>query len=722
MKFKSVTYTFAFILIFCLIFVQAAAAEETYIFVDKWGSIGIGDGQFNRPDGVAVDSVGNVYVTDLWNHRVQKFSSDGAFLKKWGSYGTDDGQFKYPVDITVDSAGNVFVTDSNQIQKFTADGTFLKRWGSLGIHNGQFNQTQGVAVDSSGNLYVADNDNNRVQKFTSEGIFLKTWGFYGTGNGQFNSPVGVAVDSANNVYITEYGNSRIQKFTSEGIFLKTWGFYGTGTSQFFNPKGVTVDSAGNVYVVENGNCRVQKFTSDGIFVTKWGSQGSGDGQLKNPTDIDVDSVGNVYVADYINHRIQKFASTSPMTTPHIPSNPTTPTVDPTLQYATWMKPGDYTKTLRFANEGTNVALVTSVDNPKQTNTVNFEIFKYDFFGLYTEKVAEIKNVPLNSAGMATTEWNANWYQGLVWGYLDPGYKFSAILVDNGIATNKKITSNIFKIRKIQPGWKDIPFDANYFINNYPDVRDVIKINAPNEVAPGSLFDVKVEIGPHSAINSGEIAWIFLTKDDIENTNFVVNQPGFMIDTQNSQSDIQALARRDNLPSFFLITEGTDYAHLLINLVLTRGYDESNVFAFWMKLLYGATGTPSDPLEVVFRLVDNYWAPLFDQTTRQAMKNVYSSNSLPDAIILYKYRAGNTQTNSLIMNMRIIAPNEPGDYYLTVGSRYKILTKNGQLKDKLKIVDMGSASNLVTQLNQMSADHGVTYTEEYVRENKFITVK
>ncbi|GAF84493.1 unnamed protein product, partial [marine sediment metagenome] len=64
-----------------------------YEFVLKWGSEGSGDGQFDGISGVAVDSSGNVYVADNENHRIQKFTSDGAFLIKWGSQGSGDGQF-----------------------------------------------------------------------------------------------------------------------------------------------------------------------------------------------------------------------------------------------------------------------------------------------------------------------------------------------------------------------------------------------------------------------------------------------------------------------------------------------------------------------------------------------------------------------------------------------------------------------------------------------------
>jgi len=303
---NSVKIVLCFLLL--LVLVQGVQAAETYQFVTKWGSYGSGDGQFERPYGVAVDSSGNVYVADCVNSRIQKFSSTGTFLSKWGSWGTGDGQFEYPYGVAVDSLGNVYVPDrnNNRIQKFNSDGTFLAKWGTPGSGDGQFNQPVDVAVDSSGNVYVADQNNNRIQKFSSTGTFLAKWGTQGTGNGQFSVPLSVAVDSSGNVYVADQNNNRIQKFSSTGIFLAKWGTQGTGNGQFNSPWGIAVDSAGNVYVADYTNNRIQKFNSDGTFLGKWGEYGTRDGQF-TPIDIAIDTSGNLYVADDGNNRIQKFA-------------------------------------------------------------------------------------------------------------------------------------------------------------------------------------------------------------------------------------------------------------------------------------------------------------------------------------------------------------------------------------------------------------------------------
>ncbi len=292
-----------------LVLVQVVQAAETYQFVTKWGSSGTGDGQFTNPSGIAIDTSGNVYITDRTHDPIQKFSSDGTFLTKWGSAGTGNGQFSSPEGVAVDSSGNVYVVDTynSRIQKFSSTGAFITKWGNQGSGDGQFYWPKGVAVDSSGNVYTADDYNHRIQKFSSTGDFLGKWGSKGSGDGQFDDPVGIAVDSSGNVYVADKNNHRIQKFSSTGKFLGKWGSEGLDDGQFEFPYGVAVDTSGNVYVTDENNNRIQKFSSTGKFLGKWGSEGSGDGQLQWPTGIAVDLSGNVYVLDSDNDRIQKFA-------------------------------------------------------------------------------------------------------------------------------------------------------------------------------------------------------------------------------------------------------------------------------------------------------------------------------------------------------------------------------------------------------------------------------
>lgn len=288
---------------------HGSTAPTTPTFVLSWGNNGSAPGQLASPFAVATDPLGNVYVLDSFNHRVQKFDRLGNFILQWGSLGTANGQFWYPSGIAVDAQGNVYVgdTNNNRVQKFTSTGVWLTAWGGSGSGDGQFNSPEGIAVDVSGNVYVVDTSNNRVQKFTSVGSFVAKWGSSGSGNGQFNLPIHIAVGPGGNLFVTDIQNHRVQKFSASGTYLAQWGSFGSGNGQFQYPMGVATDAVGNVYVSEQGN-RIQKFSESGTYLTTWGSLGSGDGQFNFPSGLASDAAGNLYVADQVNHRIQKFSA------------------------------------------------------------------------------------------------------------------------------------------------------------------------------------------------------------------------------------------------------------------------------------------------------------------------------------------------------------------------------------------------------------------------------
>jgi DNA-binding beta-propeller fold protein YncE len=94
----------------------------------------VGDGTFNEPWGIAVGPDGSVYVTDTWNHRVQKFTAPGRFLKAWGTLVREKQptSFYGPRGLAVDAEGRVYVTDTGnkRIVVFDADGNFITEFGS----------------------------------------------------------------------------------------------------------------------------------------------------------------------------------------------------------------------------------------------------------------------------------------------------------------------------------------------------------------------------------------------------------------------------------------------------------------------------------------------------------------------------------------------------------------------------------------------------------------
>jgi len=137
-----------------------------------------GRNQFSSPRAVAVAADGSIYVADTRNNRVKRLAADGTTLSIWGAEGgtstragTLPGEFSSPAGIAVDGSGNVLVSDygNHRVQKFTGQGAPLAQWGTYGSAPGQFAYPRGVAVANSGDIYVADTNNQRVQVLSALG-------------------------------------------------------------------------------------------------------------------------------------------------------------------------------------------------------------------------------------------------------------------------------------------------------------------------------------------------------------------------------------------------------------------------------------------------------------------------------------------------------------------------------------------------------------------------
>jgi hypothetical protein len=311
--------------------------------------------QFNRPYGITVDTAGNLYVSDFYNHTIRKVTSAGVVTTLAGLAG-DNGstdatgsaaKFYYPTGVGADTAGNVFIGDAgnNTIRKVNSAGVVTTLAGLAGSSgstdatgsSARFNSIGGVAVDTAGNLFVADTSNHTIRKVTSAGVVTTLAGLAGsngstdaTGSAaRFFSPYFVTVDNLGNVFVADSGNNTIRKVTSAGAVTTLAGLAGssgstdaTGSSARFNrPSGISVDTAGNLFVVDQLNSTIRKVTSAGVVTTEAGlagAVGANNGlgsaaRFFNPSGISVDSTGNVFVADSSNQTIRNSVSSAPAT-------------------------------------------------------------------------------------------------------------------------------------------------------------------------------------------------------------------------------------------------------------------------------------------------------------------------------------------------------------------------------------------------------------------------
>lgn len=344
---------------------------------------------------VAVDGFGNVFIADTTNCAIRKISAaNGVISTVAGTvscgYSGDGGlatgaQLSTPNGVAVDSSGNVFIADtSNCVIRMvssstsrisTVAGNFILGCGYSGdgalAISAQLNQPYGVAVDNSGNTFVADFNNSVIRSVSAStgtistfagvtvpdpnhlnkliGLPMYSGDGYPAPNAELgflnNTPygAGLATDRAGNIYFADTANNAVRKISASTGIITTVagngliGFSGDGgpatDSQLFYPRDVSVDASDNIFIMDSGNCVVRKISaSTGIISTVAGtvpeSSGiyhcdfSGDGgpatsaqlypiDLLTPAGgVTVDSSGNIFIADTGNNAIRKVSAST----------------------------------------------------------------------------------------------------------------------------------------------------------------------------------------------------------------------------------------------------------------------------------------------------------------------------------------------------------------------------------------------------------------------------
>ena len=303
---------------------------------------------------MAVDGAGNLYIADTSNHRIRKVDATGVITTVAGTgtagFSGDGGaaasaQLSNPYRVALDSAGNLYITDygNNRIRKVDAagvistvagDGTYGYGGDGGPATAAQLYNPSGVALDGAGNLYIVDGDNQRIRKVDAAGVISTvagdgTRGYGGDGGAavaaQLDYPSGVALDGAGNLYIAEANGNRIRKVDAAGVITTvagdgTFGSSGDGgpavAARLGTSVSVAVDGAGNLYISNYGTQSIRKVDAAGVITTvagdgTLGSGYGGDGgpataaQLNFPRDVAVDGAGNLYIADSGNDRIRR---------------------------------------------------------------------------------------------------------------------------------------------------------------------------------------------------------------------------------------------------------------------------------------------------------------------------------------------------------------------------------------------------------------------------------
>jgi uncharacterized protein (TIGR03437 family) len=289
------------------------------------------------PRNVAVDSVGNLYISEFEGHRVRRVSLDGKMSTVAGDgvagLGGDNGlatvaQLSYPAGLAVDSAGAVYVADSGngRIRKILPSGSITTVLGATAAT--ALETPTAVAVDSAGTLFVVDSA-VVVRSRTASGAWINyagtgVAGFGGDGGpataARLTSPRDVAA-SGGAVYIAD--GTRVRYVDASGIirtlagdgYMHAIGDGGLATSAvLFDPNAVALDASANLFIADAGTERVRRVSGAGIMNTLAGTGVAGFGSepvlastapLDNPSGVARDPAGGVIIADSTNNRIRE---------------------------------------------------------------------------------------------------------------------------------------------------------------------------------------------------------------------------------------------------------------------------------------------------------------------------------------------------------------------------------------------------------------------------------
>jgi len=273
-------------------------------FVRVVGGRGSSAGEFVRPSGISVNALGQAYVVDTGNDRVQQFDPSGRYLSEIGGFGWSDGQFNRPSGITASGSLDIWVADT-QNRRIVHLNAALYWLGTLTqeVQDGvarELGYPTDVAVSADGWLWFTDKDTDRLRRLSpfAQSAEISTGS---AGVGDLNNPSGVAVGPDGSIVVADMDDDRIVLYDRFGNLLRSW-----GEGFLRRPGGVDVTWQGDIVIADTGNDRIVFLNRLCQPVGTYGASGAAPGAFRAPGDVAVDRHGRMGVADTENHRLQVF--------------------------------------------------------------------------------------------------------------------------------------------------------------------------------------------------------------------------------------------------------------------------------------------------------------------------------------------------------------------------------------------------------------------------------
>jgi sugar lactone lactonase YvrE len=317
--------------------------------------------QLSSPGSVAVDGAGNLFIADNSNNVIREVVAATGIIQTvagnnaLGAGFSGDGasaiaaQLSTPDGVSVDSTGNIFISDfgNNVIREVLATTGIIQTVvgnGTAGFSgdggpaiNAELNQPSCMYLDAAGNLFIADFGNNVIREVLAANGSIQTVagtgtpGFSGDGglaiNAELFLPAAVTADGAGNLFITDFGNSRVRDVAAASGNIQTlagngtFSFSGDGgpatKAELQSPEKVVADGSGNIFISDSVNNVIREVVAaTGNIQTVAGNNAlgagfSGDGgpaiaaQFNLPTGMTLDAAGNLFIADAQNNVIRE---------------------------------------------------------------------------------------------------------------------------------------------------------------------------------------------------------------------------------------------------------------------------------------------------------------------------------------------------------------------------------------------------------------------------------